>query len=482
MTSALQVIIPEGCTLQNPGLQDCGQKRGSLFFSNESTTWSTKGLANAGLYTLNTFEEAYLGLTGSGLYGFDTISLATIDADLPVLRDQIVVGIATNSFFLGTLPLSPVSFNFTSLDHPIPSLLSNLRNATHIPSLSWSYTAGAHYQSPPIFGSLVLGGFDASRFDPGKMASDIPFGSDFSRDLLVELSSITYSTIGSVPLLASSMFVFIDSLATELWLPISVCQAFEDAFKLTWDKSLELYLINDTKHAELVAENPVFAFTLGGNSATGATADIVLPYAAFDLTISPPLINATTRYFPLKRAQNESSYTLGRVFLQEAYVIADYERQNFSIAQARFPATSVAQDIRNIDPIEHHSPVHKDGTHHTESHDSSHLSNGALAGIVVGSVVGALAVAVSVWLLWRRRTASKRLIVAGQKGEEMVKAQEADDGVAVMHQLDEAGEIKAELQARESRLDSQELAAEPRMAELGNETGVLAELDASRAP
>ncbi|CAD6591030.1 MAG: hypothetical protein ASARMPREDX12_004894 [Alectoria sarmentosa] len=50
-----------------------------------------------------------------------------------------------------------------------------------------------------------------------------------------------------------------------------------------------------------------------------------------------PLPQDTTRYyFPLRQAVNESQYTLGRAFLQEAYVIVDYERSNFSVSQCRF--------------------------------------------------------------------------------------------------------------------------------------------------
>jgi len=43
-----------------------------------------------------------------------------------------------------------------------------------------------------------------------------------------------------------------------------------------------------------------------------------LPYAAFDLVADYPLVIDSSRYFPLMRAANESQYTLGRTFLQEA--------------------------------------------------------------------------------------------------------------------------------------------------------------------
>ena len=36
--------------------------------------------------------------------------------------------------------------------------------------------------------------------------------------------------------------------------------------------------------------------------------------------MKPPLLEEDTPYFPIRRALNESQYTLGRTFLQEAEV------------------------------------------------------------------------------------------------------------------------------------------------------------------
>jgi hypothetical protein len=95
---------------------------------------------------------------------------------------------------------------------------------------------------------------------------------------------------------------------------------FENAFGLIWDNGTELYLVNDSLHNALLLQNSSVAFTLGNLS--GEKVNITLPYSAFDLTASSPLVPNTTHYFPLKRAANSSQYTLGRTFFQEAYVIA----------------------------------------------------------------------------------------------------------------------------------------------------------------
>jgi hypothetical protein len=103
-----------------------------------------------------------------------------------------------------------------------------------------------------------------------------------------------------------------------IWLPVEACALFEDVFGLTYDNETELYLVNDTQHTNILSQNPSITFTLG-NLTAGVDVNITLPYAAFDLSVSYPIVANSTRYFPLKRAANATQYTLGRTFLQEAY-------------------------------------------------------------------------------------------------------------------------------------------------------------------
>jgi hypothetical protein len=143
---------------------------------------------------------------------------------------------------------------------------------------------------------------------------------DVSRDLVVGIQSISasYATGSSLLLPSGGIFTFIDSTLPYIWLPVDACQAFEKAFSLTWNETSQLYPVSDTLHASLLKSNPTFTFTLGIGKSGGQTVDIVLPYASFDLVASPPLVSNSTRYFPLKRAANDTQYTLGRTFLQEA--------------------------------------------------------------------------------------------------------------------------------------------------------------------
>jgi Eukaryotic aspartyl protease len=319
---------------------------------------------------------------------------------MPTLSHQLIAGIATPDFWLGSLGLSPLPFNFTSLNEPLPSLLGTLRREKQIPSNSWAYTAGAHYQDPPVFGSLTLGGYDSSRFVPNTDIS-IPFGADQSRDLVVGLHSITYNTIGSAPLLSSGIHAFINSMVSHLWLPIEACQAFEQALNLTWNDTAELYLIDDAVHESLVAQNPAFTFTVGPASKAGESVAIRMPYAAFDLNVSAPLVTSTSRYFPLKRAQNSSQYTLGRVFLQAAYIIADYDRSNFSVAQALFPSTPEPQSLIPILAPGDQDPT-LPGGRAPASGSHGRFSPGAIAGIVLAVAI-TIFCATLVWVIYVRR-------------------------------------------------------------------------------
>ena len=145
------------------------------------------------------------------------------------------------------------------------------------------------------------------------------FAEDISRDLTVGLQAVSASFLGtSHSLLPQGILTFIDSTVPTIWLPLAACQQFEKVFGLTWDEATELYLVNDTLHTTLLNNNATFTFSLGNSVTGGPVLNITLPYASFDLSVSSPIVANTTRYFPIQRAANDTQYTLGRTFLQEA--------------------------------------------------------------------------------------------------------------------------------------------------------------------
>lgn len=186
-----------------------------------------------------------------------------------------------------------------------------------------------------------------------------------------------------------SLQMAIDTGVAQLWLPKVICDKLAEALGLTYDSSTELYLVNDTARTKLLDLAPEFTFTLAANATSSETVNIVLPYAAFDLMVSEPFYNTSRYYFPIRRAADEKLYVLGRTFLQEAYLIVDWEQGNFSVSQARHQVSE-----RDIVPIRAVSdePTKRSGP-----------SAGIIAGIVVAISVALLVAGAAGYILWRKK-------------------------------------------------------------------------------
>ncbi|MAD83081.1 MAG: hypothetical protein CL912_08955 [Deltaproteobacteria bacterium] len=270
-----------------------------------------------------------------------------------------------------------------------------------------------------VLGSLTLGGYDSSRFTPNNLTFDFPTNDD--ADLTVRLEAI--STSSSISLLPSPINTVLDSTVSHIWLPTSACTLFENAFGLTWNETAQLYFVSETQHTLLQAQNPSVTFTLRRPDTVASATErinITLPYGAFDLTASWPLVESETRYFPLKRANDSSQYILGRAFFQEAYVVADYERKNFSVSQCKWDSSP--QNIVTIFPP-------SDSTDNPETKPSG-LPVGAIAGIAAGGGVLLIVLAVVLYFCsWKPRRrkrktaelAANEVAVQNQQPQEYIK-------------------------------------------------------------
>lgn len=144
-TQETWVPLPQACPLSN--LDTCVQSRGIAFGQssshpgftlNQSSTWAKEGIYNL-------LSEANLGYAGNGDYGFDNVSLG-LDATGATLSHQVVAGIVTDDFWLGTFGLGPKPANFSDYNSPVPSYMTSLVEKNIIPSLSYGYTAGAKHR------------------------------------------------------------------------------------------------------------------------------------------------------------------------------------------------------------------------------------------------------------------------------------------------------------------------------------------------
>ena len=260
---------------------------------------------------------------------------------------------------------------------------------------------------------MTLGGFDSNRF----VSNTISFDLDDSQSPVISIDKIIVKAEPSVNSKTSTgwdddsvtfsdspsaeLFT-IDSTTPYLWLPESLCLQFEKALGLTYDDEVELYTFgtNMTQHDTLVDWNLTFNFVLTDLPGSSKSISLSLPYAAFDLQLSFPYtglgLNVSSppvNYFPLRKAANSTQYTIGRSFLQETYLIVDYERNNFSISQATFSLDAL--EDKNLIDITRPSNSTLPGPQITKS---SSMSKGEIAGVAVGAAV-ALALLVVICVL-----------------------------------------------------------------------------------
>lgn len=377
---------------------DCAEARGGVFDSAKSSTWN-QTYANATQDQYQLGLNGQLGESGIGQYGFDTVGLGYTTDQGPTLTHQIVSEIVSDTWWFGILGLGFQPTNFTTYTDPQPSFADSLWTNGSIASMSWSYTAGAWYRLKTVYGSLIFGGYDASRFTPNDLTFHM--AGDNLRDIVVTLRSITSTTSsGNTTLMSTPELIFIDSTVPELWLPTDVCKQFETAFGIALDNTTGTYLVDDSTRQKLLNLNPNITLTLADQKTGGTTIDIVLPYSAFDQNVTAPILpNRTSWYFPIMQASDSSQYTLGRTFLQEAYVTTHYNSRTFNVSQAVFDdsAEPTVIAIPSVLPTSTSGSGGSGGNGTTGNTGSSHkkLSGGAIAGIVIG-VLAAIAVAGSI--------------------------------------------------------------------------------------
>ena len=254
------------------------------------------------------------------------------------------------------------------------------------------------------------------------------FADDISRNLVVGIQSITTSAANSpqtaINLLPNRTLSFVDGGISHIWLPLESCQAFETVFGLIYDPATELYLVNNTLHDALVSRNASITFQLANDLTSVDTVNITLPYASFDLELTPnyPGITNTTRYFPIRRAANDTQNTLGRTFLQEAYLIADYERSNFSISPVIF-AESYEPNVQAILPPSNSSNASTLlGNSPPSNQSQTGLATGAIVGVAITAVVVAFILTVAICVGIRKRGKQHCLQWLGRKSSNSNKA------------------------------------------------------------
>ncbi|KAK0773367.1 hypothetical protein LTR87_016410 [Friedmanniomyces endolithicus] len=241
--------------------------------------------------------------------------------------------------------------------------------------------------------NLVIGGYDQSRLAANAIVASLARTDNLTLQVAVQGIVATNTLAGTISfsLDTGPLSMVVDSTVSQLWLPQIVCDRIAQAFGLTYDGASQLYLLNDSVHDALLNRAPELTFTVSANKTASTTTSIVFPYVAFDLQAGIPIFESNMRYFPMRQAANETQCVLGRAFLQEAYIVVDWERRNFTIGQVNHQTNDAPAIVPILPPSSQSAPP------------SAALSPGAIAGVVVAAVV-AIAAALMIVLLLKRRS------------------------------------------------------------------------------
>ncbi|KAI1824182.1 aspartic peptidase domain-containing protein [Xylaria intraflava] len=416
-TSISEIWVVEDGGCESPA---CNGARGGVFNRSASKSWSPMGLWPLGMKGL--FHT-------NGDYGMDTVAAYdNVTQAQTSFGKLLVAGVNDTAAYTGFFGLGITKGGAGIVAQgPIASMVEQ---RGLIPSHSYGFTAGAYYAGAngvPM--SLVLGGYDANRFEPHDVQFDLHTATRQPR-VLVQSITATVSDITQAPtkwsapstlLLSSneSITVTVDSSTPYLWLPPAICDRFASNLNLTWNETFDLYLFSSPDDLERYRSAPDLSFTFALSNAGEDNApssvnvsdivNITISANAFLQSIRYPFKNLTDDgapaipYFTLKKTEHRNRLTIGRSFLQEAYIITNYETGMFSIHEARFPSDPFANtSIQTIaaSPSSPYPGPPKDEGPSTMSHNQ-------IAGTVIGACLGSIALVATALFVRRKRRESK---------------------------------------------------------------------------
>lgn len=206
-----------------------------------------------------------------------------------------------------------------------------------------SYSYGIHIGSAKlgIPGSAWLGGYDKNRIMGETSAQPFaPYATNPGGNLVIGLQDIglgvatggspwSYSQksgllSGSNSSLIAPVTVELDFTRPYLYLPQSTCDNIASTLPVTFNPDLGLYFWNtdDDNYRKIVTSPAYVSFLFQKDSTNNKNITIKVPFALLNLTLEPPLVSEETPYFPCYPSDNV--YSLGRAFLQAAFVAEDF--------------------------------------------------------------------------------------------------------------------------------------------------------------
>ncbi|KAL9074339.1 MAG: hypothetical protein Q9161_002325 [Pseudevernia consocians] len=434
---------------QGTSLDPCGS--GGLFNPDNSTTIDDTSIK----YDLGSNGTSSLSTDGKPVFAYsnETFVLDQLEFQGVTVTNhsismyselQMVYPDGNYSLQVGFLSLGPV-FNQTfpaAGDNPSinGSLIpGDLLVQNRIPSNSFGLHIGISAVTPKLDLSLWLGGYDAARI-VGPVSTQSTNGYDFAIDLLdigigVDHgeSPFSYSSQqgllsdGNSSITSNGIGVTIDPTTPYLYLPNSTCTAIAKDLPVIYngDKALYTWNTTDPQYNKIITSPTYLSFVF--RESTG-NLTIKAPFQLLNLTLGAPLMPEDTPYFPCQPTQGfRYSYTLGRAFMQAAFVGVNWATTGESewfLAQAPGPNTFTEPQSRsftNSEPAGYGqewadswkgywtaipSPTASSTmmSKTAAAISSHHLAGGAIAGIAIGGAIAAAIVAgICIWRFRRKK-------------------------------------------------------------------------------
>ncbi|KAI0171927.1 acid protease [Hypoxylon sp. FL1284] len=378
----------------------------------------------------------------------DNVSLALVDKSYMAYPDGTWYPLTVGCLGIG----APNTVNQSFSNSFGPSI-----NASLIPGFLWeknttttnSFSMHIGSANPRMPGSFYFGGYDQNRV----IGEVLEFEDDYTnaitlKDIGIKVidgsSPWDYKSLGGLLASGNSSInsggvqVSVDGCSPYLTLPKSTCDAIAKQLPVTYNEKLGLYFWNtdDSKYTQIVSSPSVLEFIFYRGSNT-KTVTISVPFQHLNLTLDAPLVDQKTQYFPCYTGPSKS-FTLGRAFLQDAFVSANWDKKRWWLAQApgpNIPSPSVNQledghsvaassndwkeswsgSWKALSPEDVSSPTGGDASVASAPPDSANatnpgsatqpagLSTGAQAGIGVGVSIAGLAIIGAIAFVFIRR-------------------------------------------------------------------------------
>jgi hypothetical protein len=257
-----------------------------------------------------------------------------------------------------------------------------------------------------VNGSNVFGGYDSGRFtgEPQKYPMNIANTSPFS----VRIKDIVITGTND----NSNVSLFDNTVFTDMAAPAETFEAqiTTEQFPLSLPYQITQNFI---KHLNAEQDNFWGDNSLKLKSAFNGTLSIVLE-DGFTVTFPPEVLMNASNITPVQDRDEKSTepFLLGSAFLGQVYLMADYETNNFFLAEAVqknnmvMPVTFCPKST----PVAYQRPK------------QSQWAKQGLIGAVVGGVIGGLgllAASYCVWITWMRKKDERRLKRQLKRGSEM---------------------------------------------------------------